>query len=645
MITRKPVVASIVGMDGCGKSSTFRGALNTLAEHIQVVGIGAQVWSGGPDKPVRQRSDIPLSRSARIIGRFDKDPRWRRLYKNLGFIKLARRARIRDYVGAHDPPDVILTDGLPLINTGAWAVAHFYREELRGDDEGLYQALCYLAGEQRIPLRELPRYLRRARQLALVNLLRLSCFRPPDLIFLLDLDPAVAMRRIRARGKALQSHETEAFLGELGRGYVRVCELYQERCGIPVTTIRADKVCLERAVQIVAEQVLEHVLAESGGEPNDRPQPGSIEVIVTTISGSIQDQRKVGQIGPEFRSRTSRPVRVNAADSHDQARSITHEIVARGGRTIVSAGGAGTFNAALEGAHLNGAVPPDVRLAFLRKGSADLIGKALGIPDQLPAAVEAILQGIQSNWLIPADILAVEATGLDGAVQSRHLVGFGGMGLLGEVPRFTESRWIKLYKGVLGWLLGDLGPFYVGLVLAAGWWQLQRLLGRVPPLSLTLDDEEIAAETWSAVVLINGDLGDEFPLGRGLLLGSKSFRIIALRYRGVREALRQLKSVQDGTILEQPERYGAVVRTVRCLVVRPATPCPYMVNVDGGGMLARGDVQISVSGRVSLVSGRKLQSNAEEGQGGMENIGQLLENAAREHGSRVASRHVCGEAA
>jgi len=606
MITKKPLVVSVVGMDGCGKSSTFRGALKILADRIRVVGIGEQVLSGGPDEPLKERLDIPLSRSAQVIGRLAKGLRWQRLYKNLKFVELSERTRIRDYVTAHDPPDVILTDGQPLVNSAAWSVAHFYKEELLGDDEELYHALRYLAGEETIPLRELPYYLRRAWQLALLNLLRLGRFRFPDLIFLLDLDPAVAMARIRARGKPLQVHETKAFLGELGRGYARVCDLFQEWRGIPLTRIRVDQVSLEEAVQTVAEGVLEHVLAGPNIGTADRPQPGAIEVIATTISGSIQDQRKVQKIGPEFRSRTSRLVRVHAAGSHAEARAVAHAIVAEGGRMIVSAGGAGTFNAVLEGAHLGGSVPSDLHLAFLRKGSADLIGKALGIPDQLSAAVEAIVEGIEADRCVPADILVVETTEPDGRVQRRHMVGFGGMGVFGEVPRFTESRLIKLYKGILGSLLGDLGPFFVGLALAMGWWQLQRLLGRVPPISLTLDDHQIPPETWGAVLVLNGDLGTDFPLGRGLPLKSGSFRVIALRYRGLRQALRQMRAARRGTILDEPESYGAVVRTVRRLTVRPTEVRPYMVNVDGGRMLTRGKVHISVSGQVCLISGREV---------------------------------------
>jgi hypothetical protein len=94
-------------------------------------------------------------------------------------------------------------------------------------------------------------------------------------------------------------------------------------------------------------------------------------------------------------------------------------------------------------------------------------------------------------------------------------VGFGGLGVFGEVPRFTESCFIKVYKGVLGSLLGDLGPFFVGLGLAMGRWQLQRILGRVPEMSLTLDEETTPTATWGAVLVVNGDLGSQFASGTG----------------------------------------------------------------------------------------------------------------------------------
>ncbi len=250
-------------MDGCGKSSTFRGALELLAKRICVVGIGDEVLSGGPGEPPRVRRDIPLSRSARIVGGFAKGLRWQRLYKNLKFVELTERTHIREYVARHDAPDVILTDGQPLVNCAAWSAAHFYKEDLVSDED-LLQTFGFLAGEETIPLRELPYYLSRAWPLALLNWSRVGRFRFPDLIFLLDLDPAVAMARIRARGKPLQVHETEVFLGRLGRNYTRVCRIFQEQRGVPVTTIGVDRVPLDEAVRIVADRVLTHLDLDRG---------------------------------------------------------------------------------------------------------------------------------------------------------------------------------------------------------------------------------------------------------------------------------------------------------------------------------------------------------------------------------------------
>ena len=301
---------------------------------------------------------------------------------------------------------------------------------------------------------------------------------------------------------------------------------------------------------------------------------------------------------------TDRAVRVHIATSHGAAERIAREIVAGGGRTIVSAGGAGTFNAVLEGCHDGVAVPSDLRLGFLRKGSADLIGKVLHIPDDVPGAAAAIADGIALDRDVPADILAVETSEPDGTAQRRHMVGFGGLGVFGEVPRFTESRIIKFYKGLLGTLFGDLGPFYVGLVLAAIRWWMRRLFGRIAPTALTLDEETLPADRWAAVIVLNGDLGKDFPLGRGLPLTSGSFRVVVLRYEGVRAMLRQITACRTATLLDHPAAYGAIVRDVQTLMAEPAgPPRPVMVNVDGLRLITGGSIRFSIAGRVRLVDG------------------------------------------
>ncbi len=598
------LVAAIVGIDGCGKSSTFRGAAARLAQSVPIAGLGETVLGGSPSEQLGERTDIPLSRSARVVGAAAKGLRRPGLYKDLKILEFLERNHIRSYLLTHDAPDALLTDGDPLVNMSAWAASRYASEEL-ADDDRLFDATQYLAGMRRVPARDVRHYARRAWPLVVLNRLHLTRFAIPDVVFLLEIAPAKALARIRARGRELQAHENEAFLTELAVGYERVCALLEARLHIPVIRIRVDDLSLDEVTQRVAAELLaihrQRRIARAPGPAS----PDTIEVVATTISGSFEDQRKVERIEPEFCATTQRPVRLHQTHTHAEARAVAHDLVLGGGRIIVSAGGAGTFNAVLEGCHIDGAVPPDLRLAFLRKGSADLIGKALHVPDDLSAAAAAIAEAIDADRCVEADVLSVEATEPDATVQRMHMVGFGGLGVFGDVPRFTETRAVKYYKGLLGTLLGDLGPFYVGLVLAALWWWVRRLFARIPPLRLTLDGDPLPVRQWVAVIVLNGDLGKDFPLGRRLDLGSGTFRVVALPYRGVRAMVRQLAACRSAAVLEDPEAVGAIVREISTLIADPVTAGPAaMVNVDGLRLVSAGTVRVTVSGRVRLLAAR-----------------------------------------
>jgi hypothetical protein len=118
-----------------------------------------------------------------------------------------------------------------------------------------------------------------------------------------------------------------------------------------------------------------------------------------------------------------------------------------------------------------------------------------------------------------------------------------------------------------------------------------------------MDGEEMPPEAWGSVLVLNGDLGRDFPLGRGLSLGSGTFRVILLRYKGVRRLPGLLRACKGGHLLEDPAKHGAVVKTVQSLIVRPTDSRPYAVNVDGLRMTAKGELSVSVSGSVRLVAG------------------------------------------
>jgi len=603
------LIVAIVGIDGCGKSSTVRATLEQLVTEMPVAAISDAVTTGSPGDPLRERDDIPLSRSARAVGAVAKGLRQPDLYKNLKLLEFTELTHVRNHLQSHDPPAVILCDGDPLVNVSSWAAAKYLRDELADDDAMLFDLVQFMAGIRRIPARDLPYYARHAWQLALANRLHLTRFPIPDRVILLEIAPAASVERIRARGRPLQAHETEAFLADLADGYDRVCNLLEARFGIEVVRLRVDELGLEETVGAVVEAVRAWGAERCDRTPLGPVDPDAIEVIATTMSGSFADQKKVGQIEPTFRELTDRPIGMHVADSHEEAERLAHDIVEGGGRTVVSAGGAGTMNAVLEGSHVEGTVPPDLRLAFMRKGSADLVGKALHMPAELREAAVAISESITVDRQIPADILsveAVEAVEPDGRAQLRHLLGFGGIGVFGDVPRFTEGRAVKYYKGLLGTLLGDLGPFYVGLALAAVTWSARCLVRRVPKLELELDGERLPAERWQSIIWLNGDLGKDFPLGRGLPFQTDGFRVVVLHHRGVRSMLRQVVGSRTGALLDEPAEYDATVREVGTLVARPVgPPHRFMVNVDGLRLETAGTVRVKVSGRVLLLEARR----------------------------------------
>jgi len=604
MMVGRPLVVGIVGADGCGKSSTYRGLLHRLARQMPVHGVGEELLRGGPGLALAPPPSTRLSRTTARVGALARGTRADRPYQLLKLLELSGRSRSRDAAVQEARAAVVVTDGDPLVNSAAWSAAGYYVSELAGQDDRLLELVDHLAGAARLSLADLRRLPRRAWQLALAERLGLVRFAIPDLVVLLAIDGATGLARIKARGRPLQAHEGEAFLDRLAGGYERVCDLLARHRGIEIVRIDVARTPLPDVLDIAEEAVLGALASLQ--EP---VSPDVIDVIATTISGSLADQRNVGRIGPGFQARTSRPVRVHRAATHPAARQLAHDVVTRGGRTIVSAGGAGTFNAVLEGCHLDDGVPADLRLAFLRKGSADLIGKALHVPGDLEGAVAAITTALERDATVDADILVVEAATPDGSLQRRHMVGFAGLGLFGDVPRFTESRLVKLYKGVLGSLFGDYGPFFVGLTLASGWWFVKRRLGQVPPMALSFDDEEEAAASWLAVIVVNGDLGHDFPLGRGLAFGSGTFRVVALRYRDLGCAIAQLQACRSGAILDKPSVHGAIVREVRSLSARPSvgpgrlagSGHEQMVNLDGLRMLVRGEARVAVAGRVRLV--------------------------------------------
>lgn len=325
-----------------------------------------------------------------------------------------------------------------------------------------------------------------------------------------------------------------------------------------------------------------------------------IDVIATTVSGSIADWKKVERIVPLFREHGFDDVELHVAGSHVEARERAHDAVTGGGRVVIAAGGSGTFRAVLEGCVDAGVPLGDIRLGFLRKGSADLIGKVLEMPDAIEEAIAVFATSIHSGTTVPCDVLLAESTG--GGRAPMHFVGYGGAGIFGRIPHFTENRFMKWYKGVLGQLFGDLGPFTTGMSLAIMERVLKGPFGGRGEWTVVADGREAARGRYHTLVILNGYLGPDLAFTRDPL-GSGHFHLFALRYQGAWRLPQQLVAARTGAAGGDAARWGFESFTARdTLELVPSRARPFPANVDGSTFVCRDALRVRRVGQVALIS-------------------------------------------
>jgi diacylglycerol kinase family enzyme len=332
-------------------------------------------------------------------------------------------------------------------------------------------------------------------------------------------------------------------------------------------------------------------------------EDAGVQVIATTVSGSIGDWRKIERIEPLFHRHGRDDVHLQVVDSHAAARDRTRELVAGGCRNIISAGGSGTFNSVLEGCIESGVDLGEVSLGFLRKGSADLIGKVLGMPDDIEEAVEVFVASLAGGHTVPCDV--IRASSGDAVQTPRHFVGYGGAEIFGRIPHYTENRFMKYYKGILGQLFGDLGPFLVGACLSATEKVIRGLARLDRPWIVTVDGEQRAHSRYQAMILVNGDLGKDLPFAEGVPLGSGDFHLFCLRDLGTWKLAGQFKRAFDASVLDDPERWGFEHhRVTGTLRLAPAGGGTFPVNVDGSTMWCQEKVTFGIIDQVRLMARR-----------------------------------------
>jgi diacylglycerol kinase family enzyme len=326
-----------------------------------------------------------------------------------------------------------------------------------------------------------------------------------------------------------------------------------------------------------------------------------IKVIATTISGSIKDWGKTKKIVPLFRTYGREDVSLYEVDSHAEARTRTRDLVKNGSRIIISAGGSGTFNSVLEGCLDAKVGLANITLGFLRKGSADLIGKTLGMPDDVESAIKVFVASLVNHRTVKCDVIQA-VSGAEGAVP-RHFVGYGGAEIFGRIPHYTENRFIKYYKGLLGQLFGDLGPFFVGASLSVLEKSFRRILGKRMVWKIYVDGREASSGYYQAMIIVNGYLGPDLPFAQSVPLGSGDFYIFTIRDLGMARILSQFRHAWDSSIMAQSGHWGFESFCIKKeLKIENESDKLFPVNVDGSTLNCLRQATFKIVDHINLLS-------------------------------------------
>lgn len=271
--------ASVIGIDGSGKSSVSRGAPERLARELRCITAHAgdtfEIFEPGADGRVIERRDVlPLSASlATQLRRAAKRMvDWPWIYPPLKLAQMALQdsAAHRMACGQLRPAWVV-SDGNLLLNA-AGRGGNYRRSASRGesacreapgpdDIAALFAHLVDGAPLPRVSRARLPP-LRSAS--ALLTTLRACGLKPawlPDFVLFLDVRPDVALERVRARGQKVDAHENVADLQQARDGYRRALDAFERYRGAgSVVTIDAGGLSREEAVSASVAALEKHVI-------------------------------------------------------------------------------------------------------------------------------------------------------------------------------------------------------------------------------------------------------------------------------------------------------------------------------------------------------------------------------------------------
>jgi diacylglycerol kinase family enzyme len=223
------------------------------------------------------------------------------------------------------------------------------------------------------------------------------------------------------------------------------------------------------------------------------------------------------------------------------------------------------------------------------------------MPDEIDAAIRVFAASLAADRTVPCDVLRVASEA--GPEPPRHFVGYGGAGVFGRIPHYTENRFIKYYKGVRGQIFGDMGPFFVGAVLASVERSAKRVVRPEGSWRVEVGGREVARRPYQALILANGYLGPDMPFARDLPVSSGDFHLFGLRDLGTLRLPGQFRRAWDASIARDPDRWGfETYRVTERLRLALDSGREFPVNVDGSTMVCEGAATFRIVDTIRFIA-------------------------------------------
>jgi 1-acyl-sn-glycerol-3-phosphate acyltransferase len=245
--TAQACALAVLGIDGSGKSTLSRIASIKLSDSRRVCLLteNLELYEDGNQTELQP---LFTEKVREALGKYAKTAKSLKHYKIPKMAEILLRDHMLGEVRRWYKPDIIVQDGCPLINLAAWA--KLYKEEYF-DAEACAKAIRILTGEREAVQKDDPIF-DKVHELSALRRLRLDHMRLPDAAVMLDVAPAVSMRRISSRGEQRQVHETEEKLAKLREGYLLVIEVVEKEFGIPTRILDGEAGLEELAASAIA---------------------------------------------------------------------------------------------------------------------------------------------------------------------------------------------------------------------------------------------------------------------------------------------------------------------------------------------------------------------------------------------------------